>query len=64
MMNSKRNTKNRTFAIVAAVPAMTPKPNTPAINAIIKNVNAQLNMIHPEVRRNGIVPAPTEHVAV
>jgi len=43
---------------------MTPKPNKPAISVITKNVNAQLKIIHPEVRRKGIVATPTVHVAV
>jgi hypothetical protein len=30
----------------AAVPAIPPKPSTAAINAITKNVIAQLNMLH------------------
>ncbi len=37
--------KNNIFAIPAAAPAMPPKPNTPAINAIIINVIDQRNII-------------------
>jgi len=44
--NSTKKTKNRILAMLAAVPATTPKPSTPAINAITKKVNAQLNMIN------------------
>jgi hypothetical protein len=40
-----RKTKNNIFAIEADVPAIPPKPSTPATIATTKNVNAQLNMI-------------------
>lgn len=43
--NNTRNTKNKIFAIPAALAAMPPKPNTAATNATIKNKTAQLNMI-------------------
>jgi hypothetical protein len=36
--------KNKILAIPIAVPAIPPKPNTPAINAMIKNVNAHPSM--------------------
>jgi predicted transglutaminase-like cysteine proteinase len=35
------------LAIAAAVPAIPTKPNTPAINATIKNINDQLNIVLP-----------------
>ena len=43
--NSTKKTTNRICAIQVAVPAMPPNPKTAAINAMIKNVTAQLNMI-------------------
>jgi hypothetical protein len=43
--NKTRNAKKQNLAIVAAVPAAIPKPSTPAMIAITKNVSAQLNMI-------------------
>jgi hypothetical protein len=44
-INRMRKTTNRIFAIPAAVPAMPEKPRTAAMIAMIKNVNAQLNMV-------------------
>jgi hypothetical protein len=44
--NNTKNTTNRILAMPAAVPAIPPKPSTAAINAITKNVIAQLNMLH------------------
>src|SRR5690349_25154944 len=44
MTKRTRNTKNKTLAIPAAVPAIPPKPRTAAIMAITKNVMAQLNI--------------------
>ena len=38
MMVNIKNTKNKIFAMPAAVPAIPPKPKTAAINAMIKNV--------------------------
>ena len=55
---STKNTTNRILAMLAAVPATTPKPNTPAIKAIIKKVNAQLNMVISNSRR--VVPHSCE----
>src|ERR1700722_8395102 len=43
--NNTMNTTNRTFATAAAVPATTANPITPAINAMMRNVIAQPNMI-------------------
>ena len=37
---STRNIKKSTLAIPAAVPATPPKPNTAAIRAMTKNINA------------------------
>jgi hypothetical protein len=37
--------KNKTFAIPADAAAMPPNPNTAAINAIIKKVTAQPNIV-------------------
>lgn len=42
--NSTRKTRNRIFAIPAAVPAIPPKPKRAAIRAMIRNVMAQLNI--------------------
>jgi hypothetical protein len=42
--NRIRNSKNRIFAIEAAVPATPKNPKAPAINAITRKVNAQLNI--------------------
>jgi hypothetical protein len=39
-MNSTMNTRNSTFAMVAAVPAITPKPSTPAIRAMTRKTMA------------------------
>jgi hypothetical protein len=39
-------TTNKIHAMFAAVPAIPVKPKTPAINAIIRNVIAHLNIIH------------------
>jgi len=44
-MNTTTNTNNRICAAYMAVPERPPKPNTAATNAIIKNINAQRNMI-------------------
>lgn len=44
MTNNTRNTTKQILAMVAAVPAITPNPKTPAINAMTKKVSAQLNM--------------------
>jgi hypothetical protein len=43
-MNKIRKTKNNTFAISVAVPAIPPKPSTPAIMAMIKKVRAHDNI--------------------
>ena len=43
--HTTRNTKNRIFAIPAAEPAIPPKPNTPAMSAKTKNVNAQFSIM-------------------
>jgi len=40
-----RKIKNRIFAILAVPAAMLPKPNTPAIIAIIKKITAQRNIV-------------------
>jgi len=40
-----RNIKNKTFAIPADAAAIPPNPNTAAINAIIKKVTAQPNIV-------------------
>ena len=45
MMNSTINTKNNTFAMPTAVPAIPVKPNAAAIRAIMRNVTDQLNMM-------------------
>lgn len=37
--------KNNILAIPADAPAIPPKPNTPAINAIITNVIVQRNIV-------------------
>ena len=44
-MNSTINMKKHIFAIPADAPAIPPKPNTPAINAITTNVITQRNII-------------------
>jgi len=44
---STKPTTNRIQAILLAVPATPLKPKTPAIIAIIRNVNAQLIMVYP-----------------
>lgn len=43
--NKTINMKNSTLAIPAEVPAIPPKPNIPAMIAIIINVMVHLNMI-------------------
>ena len=40
-MNNIRNTTNNTLAMVAAMPATPQNPNTAAITATIRNINAQ-----------------------
>tara|TARA_Y100000588_G_scaffold355128_1_gene410053 strand:- start:4134 stop:4385 length:252 start_codon:yes stop_codon:yes gene_type:complete len=47
IISSAIKIKNKTFAMPAAAPAMPPKPNTPAISAIIKNINDQPSMFPP-----------------
>jgi hypothetical protein len=42
--NRTKNTKKHIFAKPTEAPAMPPKPNTPAINAITKNVIAKFNI--------------------
>jgi hypothetical protein len=44
-MHITRNRKNKTFAIPADAAAMPPNPNTAAINAMIKKVTAQPNIV-------------------
>ena len=44
-MKNTRNTKNRIFAIPAAVPAIPPKPNAAATRATTKNIKAQYNTV-------------------
>jgi hypothetical protein len=44
-MNKTTNTTNRIHAMLVAVPAIPVKPNRAAINAIIRNVTAQFNMV-------------------
>ena len=64
MTNSTRNTKNNICAIELAVPAIPPKPKTAAINAITKNVSAQLNMTHlPFLLEIRLVLAATSAIA-
>src|SRR5438309_1516189 len=46
-INSTRKTTNNTCPIHAAVPAMPANPKRAAIKAIIRKVNAQLNIICP-----------------
>jgi len=43
-MNSTIKIKNKTFAIPAAPAAMPPKPNTPAIMAMIRNMIVHRNI--------------------
>ena len=45
IINNTIKMKNRIFAIPAAAPAIPPKPKAAAIIAIIKNTNAQPNII-------------------
>src|SRR5215203_3823764 len=45
MMKSTMKTKKRIFAISIEVPARTPKPKMPAINAMTRKVMAQFNMM-------------------
>lgn len=47
-----KNMKNRIFAIPAEAAAIPPKPSTAAINAIIKNVTAQPNIVSPPLAMN------------
>src|SRR5262249_49561098 len=44
--NKITNTTANILAMLAAVPATAPKPSANAINAMIKNVTAQPNMLH------------------
>ncbi len=44
---STKKTPNKILAISTDVPAMFPKPKTPATSAIIKNVTAQLSIFSP-----------------
>jgi hypothetical protein len=47
--------KNRILAIPTAVPAMTPKPSTPAMSAMIRNTSDQWSIVsssfEPDIRR-------------
>jgi len=45
--NKTKNSKNNTLAMLAAAPAMLVNPNTPAINAINKNVTVHPNIVGP-----------------
>jgi hypothetical protein len=45
--NNIRKITKSIFAIAAAVPAIPTNPNTPAINAMTKNINDQLNIVMP-----------------
>lgn len=45
IINNTIKMKNRIFAIPVAAPAIPPKPKAAAIIAIIKNTNAQPNII-------------------
>jgi hypothetical protein len=49
-----RNTKNKSFAIPAEAAAIPPNPRTAAINAIIKKVTAQPNMVSPPLEKNRV----------
>src|SRR5690606_31038842 len=49
--NSTRKMMNRILAIPVAVPAMPPKPSTPAMMAMIRKVMAQLSMACPSYGR-------------
>jgi hypothetical protein len=49
-----RNTKNKSFAIPAEAAAMPPNPNSAAINAIIRKVIAQPNIVPPPLGKNRI----------
>ena len=56
MTNNTMATKKMIFAISIDNPAIAPKPRTPAINAMIKNVIAHPNMIKPSNARNDCSP--------
>jgi hypothetical protein len=45
MINIIRKTKNKIFAMLAAVPAIPPKPNIAAMIAMTRNITAQRNML-------------------
>ena len=46
---STKNTKKQIFANPTEAPAMPPKPNTPAMSAITKNVIAKFNILYSPV---------------
>ena len=54
IMNSTRNTTNRTFAMPADAAAIPPNPKTAATSAMIRNITAQPNMSSPPPRLNRI----------
>ncbi len=54
IMNSTRNTTNRTFAMPADAAAIPPNPRTAATSAMIRKTTAQPNMSSPPHRVNRI----------
>jgi hypothetical protein len=54
IMHITRNRKNKSFAIPAEAAAIPPNPRTAAINAIIKKVTAQPNMVSPPLAKNRV----------